>query len=171
MKSGGNRLAQFKLPIQTSIHGANPNEIVRGASFMIRLLLLIWVLPNSLIGLTIGLLGLITNGKVQLRRGCLEFHGGWVTKILNRLPPGGVLAMTLGHTIIGQNADGLAIARDHEHIHVRQYERWGPFFIPAYLICSAVLWFQKKDSYRDNPFEIEAYAKADPSKPIIRDDK
>ena len=123
----------------------------------------LWVFPNSLVGLTVGLLGVLTGGKANWKRGCLEFHGGLVTWALKRLGGAGVLAMTLGHTIIGQTPQGLAIARDHEHVHVRQYQRWGPFFIPAYLSCSAWLWFQKKDIYRGNPFEVEAYRIADPA--------
>jgi len=42
-------------------------------------------------------------------------------------------------------------------VHVRQYERWGPLFGPAYLGCSLVLWLMGKRAYRDNPFEVEAY--------------
>ena len=67
--------------------------------------------------------------------------------------------MTLGHVIIGQNPYYLNAARNHEYIHVQQYERWGPFFVPAYLLSSLYLWVIKRDPYRDNPFEIEAYAK------------
>lgn len=133
---------------------------------LLRVLLYIWVLPNSLIGLSLGVAGVMSGGKCQVKRGCLEFYGGFVTWLLSRIGMGpGVLAMTLGHTIIGQNRDGLQTARDHEQVHVRQYECWGPLFIPAYLACSAVLWFQKKDVYRDNPFEVEAYRIADPHPP------
>lgn len=130
--------------------------------YLIRLLLYIWVLPNSFLGATFGLVGLLSGGKCQLKRGVLEFHGGLVTWILKRLMGNGVLAMTLGHTIVGQSKEGLAVARDHEHVHVRQYEWLGPFFIPAYLACSAVLWMQKKDSYLENPFEKQAYRISDP---------
>ena len=98
---------------------------------IIWLFVLVWAAPNSLLGVLVGLLGLLTGGKVQLRQGCLEFYGGFVSWALSRLPLGSVMAMTLGHTIIGQSANGLAVARDHEHVHVRQYERWGPMFIPA----------------------------------------
>ena len=128
----------------------------------VKILVYIWTSPNSLVGLCVGGVGLVTGGGVQHKRGCLEFYGGLVSWFLRRIGGHGVLAMTLGHTILGQNADALQVARDHEQVHVRQYERWGPLFIPAYLICSAVLWFQKKDCYRDNPFEIEAYGSADP---------
>jgi hypothetical protein len=41
---------------------------------------------------------------------------------------------------------------------VKQYERWGPFFIPAYLGSSAWMWLRGRDAYRDNPFEAEAFA-------------
>jgi hypothetical protein len=103
--------------------------------------------------------------------GCLEFHGGLVTRLLKSQLTGGrgILAMTLGHTIIGQDPEGLRLAREHEQVHVRQYERWGPFFIPVYLGCSFLLWFQKKDVYRDNPFEVEAYRIADPHRSINDD--
>jgi len=73
--------------------------------------------------------------------------------------------MTLGHTILGQTKDALHITRDHEHVHVRQYERWGPFFIPAYFFASGLAWMRGGNSYRDNVFEIEAYDKADLAKP------
>ena len=35
--------------------------------------------------------------------------------------------MTLGHTILGQTDAALDISREHELVHVRQYERWGLF--------------------------------------------
>lgn len=78
--------------------------------------------------------------------------------------------MTLGHVILGQHRQGLAWTRDHEQVHVRQYERWGPFFIPAYLGISLVLWFQGRDPYRDNPFEVEAFGWSDPANEL-RDDR
>lgn len=118
----------------------------------------LWTLPNSLLGIGVGFLGILTGGDVQVRFGCIEFHGGAVTWALKRMPVGaGALAMTLGHTILGQNQRALEIAREHEHVHVRQFERWGPLFIPAYLTASAWLWINRRDCYRENPFEIEAY--------------
>jgi len=87
-----------------------------------------------------------------------------VTWLLRRL---GVMAMTLGHTIIGQEEKELEIVRDHEQIHVSQYERWGPFFIPLYFWYSIWLWFQRRDCYRENPFEVEAYDLADPAEKTL----
>lgn len=65
--------------------------------------------------------------------------------------------MTLGHVIIGVSGARLESIRPHEWVHVRQYERWGPFFIPVYLLSSALLWLKGRHPYWDNPFEIEAY--------------
>ena len=138
---------------------------------MLRLAKILWALPNTILGLGFGMLGLLSGGRSQVRCGCIEFYGGLVTWGLKRVPlTGGVLAMTLGHCVIGQSKSGLAIAREHEHIHVHQYERWGPFFLPAYLTVSAWLWLQGRDCYRENPFEIEAYAKADPGVDIVVED-
>ena len=47
--------------------------------------------------------------------------------------------------------------RDHEMVHVRQFERWGPLMGPAYLGCSLALWLLRRRPYRDNPFEREAF--------------
>ena len=66
--------------------------------------------------------------------------------------------MTLGHVVIGHDARALDITRAHERVHVRQYELWGPFFLPAYLVAGAVQLLKGRDPYRDNPFEVEARA-------------
>jgi hypothetical protein len=65
--------------------------------------------------------------------------------------------MTLGHTVLGRTPADLACTREHELVHVAQYERWGPLFIPAYLGASAWLWLRGRHPYWDNPFEKEAY--------------
>ena len=98
-------------------------------------------------------------------RDCIvQFHGGAVTWFVSHLPiPGAqwAMAITFGHTVLGQSAAALEMAHDHEMIHVRQYERWGPLLGPAYLSCSLVLWIRGRDPYRDNPFERQAYAQTD----------
>ena len=65
--------------------------------------------------------------------------------------------MTLGHVVIARTKIDLDLSRRHELVHVAQYERWGPLFVPAYLACSAWMWLQGYDAYLDNPFEVEAY--------------
>ena len=121
----------------------------------------IWASPNSFLGALVGLLGLLTGGSAEIHRGCLEFQGGIISLCLKRIL--GVTAMTLGHTILGTSTSDLAVVRDHEQVHVRQYERWGPLFIPAYLVCSLVLWIRRRDLYRDNPFEVEAFTLSNPA--------
>ena len=122
---------------------------------------MLWASPWTLIGLCIGLLGLATGGHARRRGRILEFYGGAVTWLLKKLPTGQLtLAMTWGHVVLGQTDASLDIAREHEMVHVRQYERWGPFFGPAYVLCSLVLWFAGKNAYRDNPFEVQAYNEA-----------
>jgi len=125
---------------------------------VIRPFRIVWASPYTLIGLLIGTIGLCTGGRVQVRAGVIEFHSGAVKWLLARLPGGPfALAITFGHTVLGQTGAALDICRAHERVHVRQYERWGPLFGPAYLLCSLVLWLRGKDAYRDNPFEREAY--------------
>ena len=64
--------------------------------------------------------------------------------------------MTLGHAIIGRDPDCLEFCREHEQAHVRQVERWGAAFIPAYLIASLLAWRRGEHYYHDNWFERDA---------------
>jgi hypothetical protein len=124
---------------------------------ILRMLAFLWASPYTLLGLLIGAIGLLTGGSARIRGRTVEFHGGAVKRFLQRLLGGqGAVAITFGQVILGQTA-ALEIARDHEMIHVRQYERWGPLFGPAYLGCSLCLWLAGRRPYRDNPFEREAY--------------
>jgi hypothetical protein len=115
-----------------------------------------WAASWTLVGLVVGCVGLATGGSVRRGAGILEFHGGAVTWLLERWPLDPV-AMTLGHVVLGRSAAALDFSQMHELVHVRQYERWGPLFIPAYLACALILWLRGQDGYRDNPFEREAY--------------
>lgn len=134
--------------------------------------LLLWASPYTLIGVAVGLVGLMSGGKVQVRRGVVEFHGGFVQWALRRLPTGPTTAaMTLGHSILGQTTDSLDFARDHEHVHVRQFERWGPLMGPLYFGGSLYAWLKGGRAYRDNPFEVEAYDAVPRGKPKPRRDE
>lgn len=123
----------------------------------------LWAAPYSLVGGLIGCVALVTGGGAQWRGRVLEFHGGAIPWWLDRLPLPHVLAMTLGHTVIGRTSAALDDTRAHERVHVRQFERWGPLMGPAYLGCSAILWICGWDAYRDNPFEREAFLVEQPS--------
>lgn len=117
-----------------------------------------WAAPNSLLGLVLTLTAW-PGGRVRVVAGVLEAHGPLLSRLLRAgtLLCGGAAAMTLGHVILGMDAECLAACRSHEHVHVRQYERWGPFFLPAYCIASVWVYVHGGDLYRDNLFEREAY--------------
>ena len=121
-------------------------------------LLILWASPWSLCGLLVGTLGLLSGGGCQRRDRILEFYGGWIRTLLRRVPiAGGASAITLGHTVIGCTSADLDRVRPHELVHVGQYERWGPLFVPAYLLSSVYLALRGYDPYLDNPFEKEAF--------------
>jgi hypothetical protein len=76
------------------------------------------------------------------------------------LLPGGASAMTLGHVVLARDPCLADLTRAHERIHVRQAERWGPLFLPAYGVASLIALLRGRRPYRDNRFEREAYAQA-----------
>lgn len=124
---------------------------------------ILWAFPCTFVGLVVGGIGLMTGGRVQRVGHTLEFWGGWVTWLLRRVPiSGAAAAMTIGHVILGQDKDCLHDCRAHERVHVRQYERWGIFFFPAYLGASLWLAMRGRNPYFDNPFEVEAYREVPP---------
>lgn len=122
-----------------------------------------WAAPNTALGLAGVGLALATGGgarRVRFRqRWTLEAHGGALGWLLRRAVPlsGGADALTLGHVVLGQTPAALVRCRAHEHVHIRQYERWGAFFLPAYFGASAWMAMRGRDAYRANPFEREAY--------------
>lgn len=125
---------------------------------VIILLAILWASPYTLLGLLVGLIGLCTGGRARIRGRVVEFHGGGVKWLLRRFFFGqGAMALTLGHTVLGQTGAALDMCRKHELVHVRQFERWGPLLGPAYLGCSLVLWVMGRRPYRDNPFERQAF--------------
>jgi hypothetical protein len=124
-----------------------------------RTLTYLWTLPTTAVGLLFLCLAVLTGGRTQLVDGVLEVHGGAVRVFLRRftLLKGGASAMTLGHVVLGQDRACLDWSRPHERVHVRQCERWGPFFLPAYVLASLWMLLRGRNPYRDNPFEREAY--------------
>jgi hypothetical protein len=118
----------------------------------------LWALPNTLIGLLLLPFVVITNGRWQIVDGVLELHGTLVAFILAHLVPipGGAAAMTLGHVVLGRDAKALDLCRTHERVHVRQCERWGPAFIPAYFLAAAYGMLTGRGGYTGNFFERQA---------------
>jgi hypothetical protein len=70
--------------------------------------------------------------------------------------------------VLGVSHGALARLRTHEHVHVRQYERWGPLFLVAYPLASVMMLSCGRRPYLDNPFEVEAYQFADADAPANR---
>lgn len=118
----------------------------------------LWALPNTVVGLPFLFVGLLTGGSARIVDGVLEVWGGALSFLLGRCVPiaGGALAMTLGHIVIGRSERAIVLTRAHERIHVRQCERWGPFFIPAYFLASLIAILRGGHGYQDVEFERKA---------------
>ena len=118
----------------------------------------LWALPNTLLGMPLVLAALASGGRVRLVEGVVEVHGRVIAWLLRRVVPlpGGAQAITIGHVVLGRDAATLDRCRRHEQAHVRQYERWGPFFLPAYFLASLLAFLRGGNPYWDNPFERDA---------------
>lgn len=106
-----------------------------------------WAAPWSAVGL---LLSLFFRSR-RVARGVLLAEGAtWPRRLGWRYR-----AVTLGHVVlcVNQADDDLM---EHELAHVRQFERWGPLFVPAYLIASVAARARGGRAYADNRFEIAA---------------
>jgi len=118
----------------------------------------LWASPWSVWALTIGVVGLLTGGSIQWSGEVLEFWGGFIPLFLKYFPfIAGSPVATFGHVVLGRSKRHLEACRPHQLVHVKQYERWGPLFVPAYITFWIVMWFRGKHPYYDNPFEREAY--------------
>lgn len=108
----------------------------------------IWTLPNTLLGLLAGAVGVGFGAHIHFspRDWAIVFH---------RWPwgPGG--ALTLGNAILhtgdsldspcvtyahraGHGDEPPIVLADHERAHVFQYMALGPLFLPLYLLCGGV---------------------------------
>ena len=123
-----------------------------------RVLGIVWTLPNTLLGLIAGAVGMLWGARPRFNRrdfAVVFHHWPW--------GPGG--AITFGNTILhtGDTLDCECVTYehraghhqhppiklgDHERAHVYQYMVLGPLFLPVYLLCGGV-------SVR-NPFERAA---------------
>ena len=120
-----------------------------------------WAAPNTLLGLAVGMAMLCLGGQLRFVAGVAEFYGGWLGRIVARAPKSVSFgAMTLGHTIVGIDQATLCALRAHEHAHVRQYEQWGLFFLPAYVLSSLWQVLNGRSAHASNLFERQACAMA-----------
>jgi len=111
----------------------------------------LWAAPCSALGLAAVLALWLGGAVVRWRRGIVEAH----LQRAQRLP---FDAITLGHVVIAASPRAMRRWRAHEREHVRQCERWGLLFFPAYLAAGAWQWLRGRSAYRDNPFEVAARA-------------
>jgi hypothetical protein len=108
----------------------------------------LWTLPNTLLGVLAGTIGLLLGARARWSRRERAL-------VFGSMPWFGSGALTLGNVILhtGDSLDvacatyahraGLAVeARvslaDHERAHVYQYMVLGPLFLPLYLLCGGV---------------------------------
>lgn len=117
-----------------------------------------WTLPNSVIGLLLGVVGIAFGARMRWQPCELAL-------VICRWPwgPGG--ALTLGNVIVhtgdsldvpcftyahqaGRGKEPVISLADHERAHVYQYLLLGPLFLPLYALCGGI-------SVR-NPFERAA---------------
>ena len=122
-----------------------------------RFLRYLWAGPTTLIGIALACVSL-RRGHLAIVDGVIEAHGPFLNRALALFTPlaRGVDAMTLGHVVIGRDARALELTRAHERVHVRQYELWGPLFVPAYLLAGICALMHGGHPYFDNRFEREA---------------
>ena len=104
-----------------------------------------WTLPNTLLGV---ILGLLTFQTPHVREGLVVFdrHPRGLTRLMPRL---GRSAMTVGFVVLSSRPlEGRLLA--HERHHVHQYMVWGPLFIPVYFLLAIPF------GYRRHPMERAA---------------
>jgi hypothetical protein len=112
-----------------------------------QVLAMAWAAPGSLIGVLLSPLfrkRFVTRGVLLCEGAAWPRRLGWPYR-----------AITFGHVVLAvDELDSPTL--EHELVHVRQFERWGPAFVPAYLAAS--LWARLRGGhpYRDNPFEQQA---------------
>lgn len=116
----------------------------------------VWASPNTMLGLAILPLVLLSRGRARFHRGVLELHSGFAAWFLRNVA-GGAGAMTLGHVIVARDRRMLEFTREHEHVHVGQYMVWGPLFLPMYGLSSFLCWRAGLNPYLENRFERVAY--------------
>lgn len=113
----------------------------------------LWAGPTTILGLAAALASLAlprVDGPIALcpaRRGFARWF----------LARRGYCAVTLGHVVL-VTPDAPPDVLTHEMVHVHQCERWGPLFVPAYVVAMLVTRLRGGDPYWNNPFELEARA-------------
>jgi hypothetical protein len=105
----------------------------------------VWTLPNTLLGLV---LGLATFQVPRVAHGLVLFDRGprGLTSVMRRFRRE---AMTVGFVVLSASPlRGRLLA--HERQHVRQYCAWGPLMIPVYVLLAVGYGYER------HPMEMRA---------------
>jgi hypothetical protein len=127
----------------------------------VRLLRYAWAAPATAVGCCLALVAFCFGATYRIVNGVIEIAGGrFDAYSLQRLLPRALRfdAITFGHVVLGKNHYILETHRSHEHVHVRQYERWGLLFFPLYIGSSLVQLLRGRNAHCYNQFEREANA-------------
>ena len=117
----------------------------------------VWAAPTTVVGL----IGAFLADDIAVVAGVLEGSGPRIGQAFDVVAPHrSIMAMTLGHVVLARSGAALDATRAHERVHVRQCERWGPLFVPAYVAASVAARLRGGDAYFDNRFEREAWRAA-----------
>jgi len=121
----------------------------------------IWTLPNTLIGLLIGLPQLLAGAKARIAHNAVVFDNAWDPFKKSR-------QWTLGNVIFNpEDKESMEKHKEdgsigeHEEGHTYQYEVLGPLFLPVYIVAGAFAQPFNKFSFEGifdlpNPFEKAA---------------
>ncbi|MFP5297614.1 MAG: hypothetical protein ACLGHL_01330 [Actinomycetota bacterium] len=114
---------------------------------MRRAFVYLWVAPVTVVGAVLSMFF----ERRCITRGVLLAEGArWPRRLGWRYR-----AITLGHAVLCvDEIDGPTM--EHELVHVRQYERWGPLMLLVYPLASLWAALRGKHPYRDNVFEAQA---------------
>ena len=119
----------------------------------------IWASPASAIGVCAACFASLVGAEVKRVSGVLEVSLAPRSRLLCKavacLP---FAAITFGHIVIARSAQEQAALRQHERVHVAQYELWGPLFLAAYPLESLFQFLRGRQPYQDNRFEVAARA-------------
>ena len=119
----------------------------------------IWASPASALGVCAAAIASLVGAEIERVGGVLEVslapRSAMLCKAVSCLP---FTAITFGHVVIACSAQHQAELRQHERVHVAQYELWGPLFLLAYPLESLFQWLRGRRAYLDNRFEIAARA-------------
>lgn len=107
----------------------------------------VWASPATILGL---ILAPFFDAR-RVDRGVLVCEGArWPRRLGWRYD-----AITFGHVVLA-TAPMDAHLLAHERAHVRQYEAWGPLFLPAYALASLWALFRGRGAHDGNHFERAA---------------